>query len=374
MRKLLGLIVLLTLYVTAQSQTTIVNGLQVNGAKGTAPSQALPVNGGIAYFDGNGILKKTTAVAGLGAKVTSVTATSDSTLSIATDAGTTAVLVRGLFTNSRQRYFDSLRSGLIFDTIHVVQVGAGINPVYSNASGTTLLVKGLVSSGTIEVRRQSDSSLIFNCLLAFPASITATGSNQNQVQLVGDLQTPADFAVYGKQGGSKGWYASTSFPVATTTTNGLESFQHKNRVDSIVNITNYTSGGLYDSIAVASPSLDSVILKGLRIRGATGSGITVTNQGNIFANDYVIDFTGGTGSMTGATVTRSGDGTTSVFTIPHGLSGVTSSSTVVVTPRSAAIGTGYYYVTVDATNRTITYSTAPGAGTNNLTWSYMIKP
>jgi len=367
MKKLLGLVTLLIIYVTAQSQTTVANSLQVNTAKGTAPSQAIPVNGGIAYFDANGILKKTTALAGLGAKVTSVTATNDSTLSIVTDAGTTPVLVRGLFTPTRQKWFDSLKAGQIFDTIRVQQVGAGINPIYSNAAGTILLGKALRGSGTIEIQRATDSSLVFNSLYAFPQSVIATGTNGNNIGLVGDNASPPNGSVYSIQGGSKGWYLANTFAVATSTANGLLDFRLKNRIDSIVTFTNFTVGGTYDSIAVASPTLDSVILKGQKFRGAAGSSLSVTNQGNVFTNDYVFDI-----GIRVAQASATADGTSTVYNIAHGLTGVTTSSPAIVSPRNALANSQPYIVTVTSTNIVITYSSPPSAG--SMLYSYIIRP
>ena len=59
----------------------------------------------------------------------------------------------------------------------------------------------------------------------------------------------------------------------------------------------------------------------------------------------------------------SGDGTTTQFSIPHGL--VSTPNNVVVTPCSAD-AMGSMYVTVDSTNIYVNYSTAPPAGTNNV--------
>jgi hypothetical protein len=74
-----------------------------------------------------------------------------------------------------------------------------------------------------------------------------------------------------------------------------------------------------------------------------------------------------------ASSTKSGDGTTTSFTITHGLSGITATTPAIVTPRSAAAA-GSYYVTTSSTTITITYAAAPISGTNNLTWSYELKP
>jgi len=68
------------------------------------------------------------------------------------------------------------------------------------------------------------------------------------------------------------------------------------------------------------------------------------------------------------TATFSGDGTTTQFTIPHGLAGTPKVANV--TPASSD-AKGSFYVTTDATNIYVNYATAPPAGTNNvvLYWS-----
>jgi len=63
------------------------------------------------------------------------------------------------------------------------------------------------------------------------------------------------------------------------------------------------------------------------------------------------------------TATFSGDGSTTQFTIAHGLA--TTPSKYYVTPCSANAG-GSFYVTVDSSNLYVNYSTAPPSGTNNV--------
>jgi len=376
MKKLLGFITLFILCLSVEAQQTVVNNLQVNSAKGVPPSQVMPLNGGVAYLDVNGILRKSTALALLGSKVTNVAPLNDSTLTITTDNGSTTVLVRGLFTLSRQRWFDSLRLGLIKDTINVQKVGAGFGSVYSNTAGTAIQVRGIQGSTTVGVVKNNDSSLTVSSLLSFIGSVTTTGGNSNQIALVGDVDIPVDGTMYGKIGGAKGWFALSQFPVVNTSTNtnGLISAQKEKRLDSTIKVVNYTLSGTYDPIVTASPTLDSMIFLGIKVRGATNSGLSVTNQGGTFANDYVIDLSATTWLKGQAgTATKSGDGSTLVFTIAHGLTGVTSASPVIVTPRLPAAA-GAFYVTVDATNITLTYSSAPASGTNNLSWNYVIKP
>jgi len=65
----------------------------------------------------------------------------------------------------------------------------------------------------------------------------------------------------------------------------------------------------------------------------------------------------------GGEATFSGDGTTTTFTIAHGLADTPGS--VKVTPGSADAD-GDFYVTVDATDITVTFASAPATGTDNV--------
>lgn len=73
--------------------------------------------------------------------------------------------------------------------------------------------------------------------------------------------------------------------------------------------------------------------------------------------------------IVGGSVLHSGDGSTTVFTIPHGMS--TTPTTISVEPASAAANANPFTRTVDATNITITYTVAPASGTNNLAYFWM---
>jgi len=61
--------------------------------------------------------------------------------------------------------------------------------------------------------------------------------------------------------------------------------------------------------------------------------------------------------------TQNGNGSATAFTIAHGLAA--APGTVTVTPGHAD-AKGDFHVTVDATNITVTYATAPASGTNNV--------
>jgi len=72
------------------------------------------------------------------------------------------------------------------------------------------------------------------------------------------------------------------------------------------------------------------------------------------------------------TATGSGTGAATTISFAHGVTGVTSANSVIVTPNNAAAA-GLIYVTLDATNVNVVYSVAPASGTNNLAYSVSIK-
>ena len=90
---------------------------------------------------------------------------------------------------------------------------------------------------------------------------------------------------------------------------------------------------------------------------------------NVNTNPILRDNPGYLTENSGSNV-QSGDGTTVAFSIAHGL--ISTPTFVNVQPGSADAD-GDFYVTVDATNITITYGTAPASGTNNLTWYWEAK-
>jgi len=68
--------------------------------------------------------------------------------------------------------------------------------------------------------------------------------------------------------------------------------------------------------------------------------------------------------------TFSGTGAQTAFTIPHGLASAPSSQRVVAGSAAAA---GLFYVTADATNLTVTFTTAPATGTNNVVLNWQAE-
>ncbi len=66
--------------------------------------------------------------------------------------------------------------------------------------------------------------------------------------------------------------------------------------------------------------------------------------------------------------TQSGNGTTTDFAIPHGLS---ATPTVWLLTVASAGARGTFHVEADATNLTVKYATAPASGTNNLIFNWL---
>ena len=77
------------------------------------------------------------------------------------------------------------------------------------------------------------------------------------------------------------------------------------------------------------------------------------------------DFTSNSGKSV-----QSGDASKDVFVITHGLGAIPGS--VVVTAGSADAA-GSFYVSADATHVTVTYTTAPAAGTDNVTLFWQVS-
>ncbi len=71
------------------------------------------------------------------------------------------------------------------------------------------------------------------------------------------------------------------------------------------------------------------------------------------------------GPVAGGSETQDGDGSTTTFTIQHDLDVVPT--TVTVDPGSADAA-GDFHMSMDATEITVEYATAPASGTSNLTW------
>lgn len=116
--------------------------------------------------------------------------------------------------------------------------------------------------------------------------------------------------------------------------------------------------------------LSSTVAGSFTTASTIPSNVLATTQANTVTNTTIAT-TAFSGTL--LRLTGSGTGAATTISIPHGLTGVTSSSIALVTPINAA-SAGISYVTTDATNINIVYSAAPVSGTNNLSYNVHIKP
>ena len=70
-----------------------------------------------------------------------------------------------------------------------------------------------------------------------------------------------------------------------------------------------------------------------------------------------------------ATITKSGDGTTTVFTYAHGLSAAPAH---VFLQEKTAVAQALHFATWDATNVTITFAAAPANAANNIVFAALL--
>jgi len=151
-------------------------------------------------------------------------------------------------------------------------------------------------------------------------------------------------------------------------------------------ITNFalTGTALYDGIYIwGSSSVDSFYMNNYiattgNLRYAINESAGDYNQicynrikqGTINKTGANTEVFGNLGFVTENSGTATFNGGTTVFNIPHGLASTPSS--YLVTPASSD-AKGEFYITADATNIVVTYTTAPPAGTNNVKLSWQAK-
>lgn len=146
-------------------------------------------------------------------------------------------------------------------------------------------------------------------------------------------------------------------------------------------VADCTNNGEYGLYIFTEGNFAKVHTKG---NGDTGVYIEMGEDNNIIIGDFEDDTDYDEGSnlvydvlaprllfpeklLNGAMIVASGDGSTTVFTLQHGLIGIPNSFSVTPASHDAA---GAFYVTADATYLTVTYLTAPPAGSSNLKWYY----
>lgn len=103
----------------------------------------------------------------------------------------------------------------------------------------------------------------------------------------------------------------------------------------------------------------------------TGNGI-FNGTLNVASNDITPTAVVRNGDIPFENYLASGTGASTTITIPHGLTGITAASKVIVQPLNAA-SAGVTFATIGSVNIVINYTIAPAAGTNNLNYSILIK-
>jgi hypothetical protein len=165
------------------------------------------------------------------------------------------------------------------------------------------------------------------------------------------------------------WTVATTAPDSTVFRTVLNSFTKAQTNTQIANaVALYlplTGGNITGSLGIgtATPSAPLEVVGNAKINGTVTaspaqSTLQLATLGQVGLS--TIKIANGTGAAT-------------QIVIPHGFSGVSSTSMVLVQARNAP-SAGIQYVTIDATNIYINYSVAPVTGTNNLSYSIYVKP
>jgi hypothetical protein len=175
-------------------------------------------------------------------------------------------------------------------TIAIIRAGTGFGTIYSAGGGTQIYNKTINPSTFIGITQGVDSALTISSLYTFPMSVVTSST---AVQLQNDNATPGNYAIYQTNGsGTKGWQLFSNEPVTTNTTNGLFSSAYKKRVDSGIVIMNapVSIAALgYDSIAIASATLDTLYHKVFNVQG-TANRVTISKGGSsVYVNAYTFD-------------------------------------------------------------------------------------
>jgi parallel beta-helix repeat protein len=136
-------------------------------------------------------------------------------------------------------------------------------------------------------------------------------------------------------------------------------------------VTNNTNKGIwYDpaTLTLSNSNIAHNVLNGNGSAIVTTSSSTGTfGTGNLIKNNIGSTTNLDPAQKTG-TSTQSGNGTTKVFNIAHGLATTPTYANAIATSSDA---NGQPVITKDGTNIIVTYNMAPLTGTNNLTWLWV---
>jgi len=180
---------------------------------------------------------------------------------------------------------------------------------------------------------------------------------------------------------------SESFIPYGTAVKGCEFYNQSNYAIFMDTRSTQIIGNMFDAIsgvAIRDYANNNIII-GNEFKDLSGTGISVEGADSIifnnsfysstgtpisisdYASGYIIKHNKGYATENSGTATFSGNGTTTQFSIAHGL--VKAPSKVLVTPMTADAASDFY-VTADDTNIYINYKSAPPSGTDNLKFSW----
>lgn len=307
--------------------------------------------GGVVYGIGidsvTGLWKKFTVGA---AGATDIIVTPNATnVTIASSTGASGLLpiatssLAGALDTARAKFIDSLKNRLVVNNQSTSNIGSG--GMLSRVRNDSFLIKTICANfvrGTATTLSDSTLNLATDVW-----GVQNYGNSSSNTNFAGVINLNASITAN---------RTITFTDPGTTVSNGVKLY--------IVNVLTVQSSSFHWSVTNTLTDLN---------------GNTITQLDD--ASTYVIGFDGtnykvflksSSGLSYGAS-TQSGNGSSTSFTIAHGLSNISSTSNIIVTPRTAAAA-GIAYVTTDATNITIFYTIAPITGSNNLTWSYSLKP
>lgn len=190
MKKLLYLLSFIIVSNILHAQTTVVQSIQVKTATGAPPITTMPSNGGIAYYDATGIIKKAEIKALLGKKIDSVTRLNDSTMQFVSQYGNTYnVTLRGLYDLSTKGFVDSLRNGTKKDTSVIKNIGTGLTKIASTSIGAdTQFISTFKDSTEIKFIQNGDGTVLGYIGLISGAAAGTYGDATHVPQIVTDAK------------------------------------------------------------------------------------------------------------------------------------------------------------------------------------------
>lgn len=304
MKRIFALIALVCFWQVGMSQTTIANQLQIVSGKGAPPATAMPSNGGLAYIDNLGIVKKSSIPGLLGKKVDSALRLNDSTIQFATINGTYNVTIRGLYDVKTKTWVDSVHAGLYKDTVQVQNRGGGQTRLAGvSAASDSLQISTLRDSTDIGFNKYTDSSVA-----AYLKTTGVTANTYGDPTHYPVIQVDSKGRVVSASNQSVAGSGTTNISVVATTvadsvksssgstgvipaavagvSAGVTTAAKQARYDSLVTVNNSGHGR---PLLRAPATLDSLIARGIDMVGAGRLSVTYTGNNDSVSYAFALN-------------------------------------------------------------------------------------